>query len=41
MINTLTIKGIYGRYLEEDCQLVLEIAKTASLYALHKEIYEE
>ncbi len=38
MIYTLTIKSVYGRYLEENCERVLEIEKTASLYELHREI---
>lgn len=40
MIYTLTIKSVYGRYLEENCERVLEIAKTTSLYSLHWEIQE-
>jgi len=35
MIYTLTIKSVYGCYLEEDCERVLEIEKTATLYNLH------
>ncbi|MFA6716442.1 MAG: hypothetical protein WC082_02170 [Victivallales bacterium] len=40
MIFTLTVKCVFGRYLEDECIRVIEIEKDASLYALHAAIQD-
>jgi hypothetical protein len=40
MILTVTIKCVFGMYLEEECIRVIEIEKDVSLYSLHEAIQD-